>query len=53
MRQVCNLAYATITAGMDAEQRQEFLEDLTEDDTSWEAQADQVYARLRAQGYQG
>ena len=38
---------------MDGEQRAEFLEDLTEDDTSWEQQAEQVYGRLRAQGYQG
>ncbi len=50
---MCNLAYAVITSGMDAGQRAEFIEDLTEDDTSWEAQAEAVYAQLRARGNPG
>ena len=49
MRQVCNVAFATIVDGMDGEQRQEFLEELTEDDTSWEEQAERAYAQLNGQ----
>lgn len=50
MRQVCNVAFATIAAQLDGEQRREFLEDLSGDE-DWEAQADALYASLEARGY--
>lgn len=43
------MAFAAITDGMDAEQRQEFLEELCEDDTSWEEQAERAFAQLNGQ----
>ena len=42
--------FAVIVNGMDAEQRAEFLEELTEDDTSWEEQAERMYAQLNGRG---
>jgi hypothetical protein len=50
IRQVCNVAFATITSRLDEEQRAEFLEELREDDTSWEEQAAKVYAQLNGHG---
>ena len=38
-----------IVSRLDGEQRAEFLEELTEDDTSWEEQAERVYAQLNGQ----
>ena len=35
---------------MDAGQRAGFWEELTEDDTSWEEQAERAYAQLNGQG---
>ena len=37
-------------SGLDGEQRAEFLEDLTADDTDWETQAAEVYAQLNGRG---
>ena len=37
-------------SGLDGEQRAEFLEDLTADDTDWEEQAAKVYAHLNGHG---
>jgi hypothetical protein len=36
-----------ITAGMGPEQRAEFMDELTEDDTSWEEQWERASAQLR------
>ena len=44
------MAFATITAQLDAEQRREFLEDLSGDE-NWEAQAGKLYGELEARGY--
>jgi hypothetical protein len=46
---VCNLAFAVICSGLDGEQRAEFLEELCEDDTSWEEQWERVSAQLNGQ----
>jgi hypothetical protein len=43
---VCNVAFAVIVSGMSGDQRAEFWEELTEDDTSWEEQAERAYAQL-------
>lgn len=40
---MCNLAFAVIVSGMDSAQREEFLDELTEDDTDWETQAAEMF----------